>query len=113
MLAVGRRQDVLSWRQQAGLFRAYEDPDRLVRVGLPGMADAGMIVAVTITQDMVGKTIGVAVQPEFKTARGQQSEAQKNWQRAVEARGAVYRLVRSAGDMQQLVEDVQHGRAWR
>lgn len=113
LLAVGARPDVLAWRQQAGLFRAYDNPDRVVRVGLPGMADAGMIVAVTITPDMVGKTIGVAVQPEFKAGRGQQSEPQQNWQRAVEARGAVYRLVRSPNDMQQLVADVQHGRAWR
>lgn len=90
-----------------------DNPEQLVRVGLPGMADAGMIVAVTVTPEMVGKTIGVAVQPEFKTDRGQQSDAQRNWQRAVEARGGVYRVVRSADDMQQLVEDVQHGRAWR
>lgn len=110
---MGQRQDVLVWRQQAGLFRAYEDPDRLVRVGLPGMSDAGMVVAVTITAEMVGKTVGVCCQPEFKTASGQQRAAQQSWQRAVEARGAVYRIVRSADDMQQLVEDVQHGRAWR
>lgn len=113
MLAVGARPDVLVWRQQSGLFRSYSDPDRLVRVGVPGMSDAGMIVAVTITEAMVGKTIGVCCQPEFKTTRGQQSDAQAGWQRAVESRGAVYRLVRSPDDMQQLVADVQHGRAWR
>lgn len=107
MLAAGQRGDVLVWRQQSGLF--YTREGNPVRVGLPGMADSGMIVAVTITPDMVGKTIGVAVQPEYKTAGGQQSEAQRNWQRAVQQRGGVYRLVRSADDMERLIEDVKTG----
>lgn len=107
MLAAGQRGDVLVWRQQSGLFYTREGSP--VRVGLPGMADSGMIVAVTITPDMVGKTIGVAVQPEYKTAGGQQSEAQRNWQRAVEQRGGVYRLVRCADDMERLINDVKTG----
>jgi len=91
-------------------MRAYDNPDRIIRVGLPGMSDAGMIVAVTITPDMVGKTVGVACQPEFKTAKGAQAVKQKNWQQAVEQRGGVYQLVRSAADMLALVDRVQHGR---
>ena len=110
LLAVGARPDVLVWRQQSGLMRAYDNPDRIIRVGLPGMSDAGMIVAVTITPDMVGKTVGVACQPEFKTAKGAQAVKQKNWQQAVEQRGGVYQLVRSAADMLALVDRVQHGR---
>jgi hypothetical protein len=113
LLVAGARPDVLAWRQQSGLFRQFEAPHTPVRVGLPGMADAGMIVAVTITPDMVGKTIGVAVQPEFKAGRGQQSASQAGWQRAVEARGGVYRLVRSDADMLALIADVQAGRCWR
>lgn len=109
MLAAGARHDVLVWRQQSGVFRAYDDPQRIVRVGLPGMADAGMIVAVTITPEMVGKTVGVAVQPEFKTTKGRQSDAQRNWQSAVEKRGGVYRIVRSDADMLTLISDVKAG----
>jgi hypothetical protein len=112
MLAVGARPDVLVWRQQSGLFRSYNDPDRLVRVGAPGMSDAAMVVAVTIGPEMVGKTVGVCCMPEFKTTAGRQSEAQRNWQAAVEARGAVYGLVRSADDMLALVAKVQDGSAW-
>lgn len=112
LLAVGARPDVLIWRQQVGVFRAVDSPERIVRIGQPGMADAGAIVRVTITPDMVGKTIGVAVQPEFKTATGRQREAQGHWQAAVEARGGVYRLVRSPAEMVDLVEDVQRGRCW-
>ncbi len=112
LVAVGQRGDVLAWRQQSGLFLQYEAPHSPVRVGLPGMADSGLIVAVTITPDLVGKTIGAAVQAEFKSSRSQQTEAQANWQRAVEQRGGVYRIVRSPADMLALIEDVQNGRAW-
>ena len=104
---------MLVWRQQSGLFRAFDAPEKVVRVGMPGVADAMAVVAVTITPDMVGQTIGVAVAPEFKTARGQQAEAQANFQRAFEARGGVYRLVRSADDMRQLIQEVQDGTALR
>lgn len=109
LLAVGSRPDVLIWRQQSGVFRAYDDPTRIVRVGQPGMSDAGAIVRVTITQDMVGKTVGIAVQPEFKTRTGRQREAQANWQAAVEQRGGVYELIRSPDEMVALVARVQRG----
>lgn len=109
MLAVGTRPDVLVWRQQSGLFRVYDNPKRVVQIGEAGIADAGMIVAVTITPEMVGRTVGVAVQPEFKTKTGRQSEAQRNWQAAVEKRGGVYALVRSADEMLALVDRVQRG----
>lgn len=109
LLAAGQRPDVLVWRQQVGVFRAYDDPSRIVKVGVPGMSDSGMIVAVTITPEMVGKTIGVAVQPEFKTSNGRQREAQRNWQTAVEKRGGVYRLIRSPAEMLALIRDVQNG----
>ena len=112
LLEVGARPDVLVWRQQVGVFRAYDNPDRVVKVGIKGMADSGMIVAVTVTPEMVGKTIGVAVQPEFKVANGKQREHQEDWQRAVEKRGGVYRVVRTPAEMAQLVEDVKNGRAW-
>lgn len=112
MLAVGRRDDVLIWREVVGSFRAIEDPRRIVRVGIPGMSDATMLVAVTITPDMVGKTIGVAAFPEFKTATGRQREKQEIWQAAVEKRGAPYRLIRSSEEMVQFVEDVKNGRCW-
>lgn len=110
LLAVGARSDVLVWRQQSGLFRQFEAPHTPVRVGVPGMADSMAVVAVTITPDMVGRTIGVAVAPEFKTTRGRQSEAQRNWQTAFEKRGGVYRLVRSADEMLALIDDVKNGR---
>lgn len=112
LLATGKHPDVLAWRQQSGVFRSM-DGDRVVRVGDPGMADLGMIVPVVIEPWMVGMTIGAAVQPEIKTRRGRQAEDQHDWQAAVARAAGVYRLLRSADDMQRLIADVRSGNALR
>lgn len=113
LLATGVHADVLAWRQQSGVFRAMDDPDRVVKVGQTGMADLGMIVPVTITPAMVGMTIGVAVQPEIKTRRGKQATDQHTWQAAVQRAGGIYRLVRSADEMNTLIQDVRTAKAFR
>ncbi len=79
LLAVGQRRDVMAWKQPTGVFRAYDNPAQVVKVGTPGQSDAMMVVAVTITQEMVGKTVGVAVAAEFKTATGRQRDNQAAW----------------------------------
>lgn len=103
---------MLIFRQQSGVFRAMNDNERIVRVGVTGMSDACMIVPVVITPDMVGKTIGVCTQPEFKTRTGRQAEAQHTWQAAVERAGGVYRLVRSAAEIEAMIAEVRSGKAW-
>lgn len=111
--AVGRRDDVMIWRQVVGVFRSRTNKKRVIRAGVKGMSDSLMIVGVTITPDMIGKRIGVAVGVEFKTETGRQSDAQKRWQKAFEERGGLYRIVRSAGEITQLVENVRSGEAWK
>jgi hypothetical protein len=110
LLAVGADRDVLAWRQQSGVFRRMDDPTKLVRVGVPGMSDALAVVAVTIDASMIGQTVGVAVAAEFKTDTGRQSQAQRDWQVAFEARGGLYRLVRSDAEMLELIADAKAGR---
>lgn len=110
LLEVGQRPDVLAWRQQSGSFRAMDNPERVVKVGLPGMADIGMVVAVTVTADMVGKTVGVAVNAEVKTSSGKLRESQHRWMDAFEMRGGLYRTVRSRDDILAAVDDAQQGR---
>jgi hypothetical protein len=61
---------------------------------------------------MVGMTIGAAVQPEFKTRTGKQAADQHSWQAAVARASGVYRLVRSAADMETLINDVRTGKAF-
>ncbi len=109
LLAVGSRPDVLAMRMQSGVFRSYDDPDKIVRVGQPGIADTMMVVATTITPDMVGKTVGIAVAAEIKTDTGRQSPAQRRWQAAFQQRGGIYALVRSAAQMVELVDRVRRG----
>lgn len=109
LIAVGQDPDVLIMRIQSGLFLTL-DGKRKVRVGLPGMPDTLAVVAVTVTADMVGQRIPVAVAPEMKTAAGKQREQQKKWQAAFESRGGVYRLIRSAGELVELIERVK---TWR
>ena len=109
LLLVGARHDVMIWRNQTGKFLSM-DGQRVVKVGNPGAADAIGVVAVTITPDMVGKTIGVAIAPEFKARRGKQADEQKDWQAAFERRGGVYRLIRQPEELVTMVEDVKHGR---
>lgn len=109
LLAVGQRADVMAMRLQSGVFRSYDDANKLVRVGQPGVPDTMMIVAVKIDAQMFGKTVGVAIGAEIKTSSGRQSEAQKRWQLAFEKRGGIYQLVRSPEDMVELVEKVKRG----
>lgn len=110
LLAVGARPDVMVWKQNVGTLRAYDDPSKIIKVGVPGMSDSMAVVAVQITPEMVGKTIGVAVAAEFKTNTGRQRPGQREWQAAFTKRGGIYRLVRSAAEMIELIDDVQAGR---
>ena len=73
----------LFYRRNTG---AMKKDEFFIRFGLPGMADIGGILA------------GAAFEIEIKTEKGEQSDAQKNWQRAVERAGGIYILTRSADD---------------
>lgn len=94
----------LVWRQHVGKFRPiYGDPNTVINVGVPGMADVAAVVPVTITPDMVGRTIGVYVGLEIKTATGKQREAQKLWQYALKKRGGIYLIARSVEQARELM----------
>ena len=112
-LAAGSDPAVLMWRQQVGIFRAYDNPDRIIKAGMPGQSDSCMAVCVEITPEMVGQKIAVLCQPEFKRPKGgRQSPKQKDWQKAIEQVGGIYRLIRSADELKQLITDVKSGK-WR
>lgn len=94
----------MAWRNQSGCFRAMDNPNRIIQVGQLGSPDVLSVVAVTITPEMVGKTIGVAVGIEVKTDKGKQSEQQKKWQRAFEKKGGIYLLARTQEQAQESVQ---------
>lgn len=111
LLAVGMRDDVFPMRLQSGVFRSLHD-DRIIKVGQSGVSDSMLIVSVTITPEMVGCVVPVAVAAEFKTKNGRQSNDQKKWQAAFEKRGGIYRLIRSVGEIEALIELVKSGKVF-
>lgn len=88
-------KDCLAWKQTVGSFRAIDNPQRIVQVGTPGMSDIMTVRALTITPDMVGKTVGIAVAHEVKTASGTQRKGQQLWERALNKAGGIYLISRS------------------
>lgn len=106
LIAIGSRPDVLAQKRTVGKFRALDNPARIVSVGTPGEPDISAVVACVITPDMVGRTVGIAVGIEVKTAVGRQREAQKLFQHAWEKRGGIYRIARSPDDARAVIEAV-------
>lgn len=104
IISIGQRADVLCWRNQTGAFRSMDNPQRVVHVGDKGSPDILSVVAVTITPEMVGKTVGVAVGIEVKTATGKQSEQQQKWQKAFEKRGGIYQVCRTPAEAIALMD---------
>ncbi len=107
LLAIGSDPDVLAMRLQSGVFRSMDDPHRIVKVGTPGVSDSIAIVRVTITPDMVGKSVAVCAAAEFKTLKGKQRDAQVKWQAAFEKRGGKYRLIRSVEEMNGFINAIK------
>ena len=93
----------LVWRQQAGSYRHLHN-DGVIKIGVPGMADIGAIIPVTITPEMVGKTIGIAAQIEVKTLTGRQRDNQKRWELAVHKRHGVYAVCRNPEEAIKIVK---------
>lgn len=113
LIAVGAKPEVMIWRNQTGVFRAMDNPDRVVKVGQKGAPDTLAVVGCVITQEMVGKMVGLAVAIEFKTPRkgSKTSEAQNLWREAFAGRGGYYDVVRSSEEMKRAIEYVASGKA--
>jgi hypothetical protein len=94
----------LVWRQQVGSYR-YLHTEGVVKIGVPGMADIGAIIPVTITPEMVGKTIGIAAQIEVKTLTGKQRDNQKLWELAVNKRHGIYAVCRSPEEAIKIIKN--------
>ena len=111
MLAIGQRRDVIVNRQHVGKYRALFG-DAVISIGTPGMADLSLAVSVCITPEMVGKTVAISCEAEFKTHKqgSKQSDQQRLRELAFNRIGGVYRVCRSPDDLVQLVEDVKNGK---
>jgi hypothetical protein len=101
------KNGVLAWRNHVGKFRALDDPQRLISVGVPGMADIIACVPLVITQEMVGLTIGAAVGIEVKTKTGKQRREQQLWEMALTRHGGVYTVLREPNSVASCVQSIR------
>lgn len=92
------------FRNNRGLFMTL-DGARKVRAGLevPGSSDLIGWKSVTITPDMVGKTVAVFCAPEVKRPGQYPTKDQERFIGNVNAAGGIAGVVRSPEDMRQLL----------
>lgn len=85
--------------------------DRTIRYGLGvGTTDLVGVHTVTITPEMVGKQIGVAVFAEVKTPTGMIKMHQQDFINQMLKMGAIAGVVRSVEDMNLLLTAQQQGK---
>lgn len=90
------------FRNHVGLIK--DEKGKYHKAGLmTGSADLIGYAKVTITQDMVGKTIPVFTSLEVKTNKGKQHEAQLKWQNGMRKINAIHGVVRSPNDAEQIL----------
>lgn len=85
LLALSATRKCRAWKQVNGLFRAFDDPEQVIRVGLVGSAD--------VTGFRFGD--GKRFELEAKTGEATQTKEQKNFQKVVLAGNAIYAVCRT------------------
>lgn len=98
---LGSDPDYLIWNNPTGTGKSMTPPYQVIKFGLKGSPDIIGCVKTTITPDMVGKQIGVALGVEVKTEIGRQRPEQISFQRAWEMRGGIYILARSHENLKE------------
>ena len=72
--------------------------------GVPrGYSDLSGVKSVTVTSDMVGEKIGIAVFAEVKTDTGRIRDEQENFLTRMKGKGAIAGIVRSVEDFVELI----------
>lgn len=77
-----------------------------VKLGPAGIADIMGVIAVTITPDMVGQTIGVITALEGKTLTGEQRKAQEAFEATIKRYGGHYYIFRSPDEALAIVQGI-------
>lgn len=88
----------------------YRDGSILIKDPRPflgmvsGFSDLVGVSEVLITEDMVGKKVGIAVFAEVKTLKGKARDDQERFLSAMKSRGAKAGIVRSVEEFKSLVK---------
>lgn len=78
---------------------------RMIQAGLcKGSSDLVCIKPTVITQDMVGKTVGVFTAIEVKTEKGRATSDQNKFIEGVKAAGGIAGIARSVNDALELIK---------
>lgn len=87
------------FKNKRGVFKSM-DGSRVVNAGLEpkGCADLVGITPVTITAEMVGRTIGIFTAIECKTATGAIRPEQAQYIQFIKAKGGIAGVARSSAD---------------
>jgi hypothetical protein len=86
LLALGGMDGVLAWNAPCGVFRAFDAPERVVRIGPPGRAD------------LLGVMAGRAIAVEVKAPGGRLRPDQERWRDAFVAHGGLWVLAHSEAE---------------
>jgi hypothetical protein len=94
------------WRNNTGAIKGQTG--RLVRFGLcKGSSDIIGITPITITADMIGKTIGVFTAIEVKTPKGKPTDEQINFIQRVKDLGGFAGVARSVDEALEITRQCQ------
>ena len=96
------------WRNNVGGY--YDARGVYVSYGLAkGSADLIGLVQVTITPEMVGRTVALFLSDEIKAAKGRLSPEQEAWERTMGKLHAVHQLHRSEEEAREFLRKVKDG----
>lgn len=100
---VGSAWQGIPWRTQSGELLIRKP--RVISFGLcEGSADLIGWREITITPDMVGRTVAIFASIETKTAKGVVKPEQEKWADAVAKAGGISGIARSTEDARAIIE---------
>lgn len=106
-MRVFRNSTGVAFREKSGehLCEKCRKKTRVVKFGLcVGSSDLIGWMPVVITEELVGKTVGVFIALEVKTPKGRVSKEQQTFIREATKSGGIAAVVRSKDDIKRVVE---------
>jgi hypothetical protein len=96
------------FRNNSGVARYPDGSAVKYGVASPGGSDLIGWTQVTITPEMVGKTLAVFTAPEVKAGTTKTTKEQKSFLSVVSSSGGISGIVRSQNDMELMLNDYLH-----